>query len=119
MRRVLTVVAACVGLGASLPAGAATHWLCGLSEDLVRLVCVADPDGREAGTALAAGSDPSPGTVVRGTRFPLDPAEVYTVELWTPPSDPEWLALLARSTLCHRSPGCTVSLSPLQMARRR
>jgi hypothetical protein len=116
MRRVLTVLSVCLGLGASLPAGAATHWWCDLSDDAVRLVCMADPGD---GDPAAVTTVPSPDLVVRGTGFPLDPAAVYTVELWTPPSDPEWLALLARATICHRSPGCTVSVAPLRLARRR
>ena len=92
-----------------LQAGAAAHWLCGLSEDLTRLVCVADDDVRDAmpptTPALAA-----PGTTVNGTRFPLDPRLRYSVDLWSPPTEAASVELLARATLCYRSPGCEVTL---------
>jgi hypothetical protein len=116
MRRFLRVLAAGLGFGViALPAAAGTHWVCGLSDDSVRLVCVADPE------TTAASSDPAPaepgtgkGTVVHGTRFPLDASDVYTVELWSPPDDAQWLAQLARATICYRSPGCSVSVAPVQ-----
>lgn len=117
MRRVLSVFLTVLGLGAGVPAPAATHWRCSLSEDAVRLWCAADPADPAPGPV--AESPTPPVATVRGTRFPLDPAGVYAVELWTPPSDPEWLALLARATICYRSPGCTVSLAPLQIVPRR
>ena len=43
-----------------------------------------------------------------GTPSGVHPRRLYTVDLWSPPSDPEWVELLARSTLCYRSPGCEV-----------
>jgi hypothetical protein len=116
MRRFLRVLVAGFGLGVvGLPAWAGQHWLCGLSDDSVRLVCVADPDMAAETTALVpmqvvAGK----GAAVHGTRFPLDASNVYTVELWSPPDDAQWLAQLARATICHRSPGCTVSVAPVQ-----
>jgi hypothetical protein len=116
MRRFLRVLAAGFGLGVVvLPAAAGTHWLRGLSDDSVRLVCVADPDEAAATGDLGpiqAGTDQS--EVVRGTRFPLDAGDVYTVELWSPPDDAQWLVQLARATICYRSPGCSVSVAPVQ-----
>ena len=86
---------------------AATHWVCALSDDVVRLVCVADT-GPELPTSATKGF-----SHVRGTRFPLDTADIYTVELWGPPVEPDWLALLAQSTICFRTPDCTVSMAPV------
>ena len=91
------------------PAWSASHWLCNLSDDGVRLICLADP-------ALAEVSDSAPAiattAVVNGTRFPLDTAQIYTVDLWSPPSDGADLAFLARATICYRSPDCSVSVAP-------
>jgi hypothetical protein len=61
---------------------AATHWVCALSDDVVRLVCVADT-GPELPTSATKGI-----SHVRGTRFPLDTADIYTVELGVPPWSP-------------------------------
>lgn len=77
----------------------ATQWLCHLDEEAVRLVCVAEAE------ALPVAE---PGVRVRGTAFPLDPARQWTVDLWTPPSDMEFVGELARATICYRSPGCSV-----------
>jgi hypothetical protein len=92
-------------------------WLCSLSEDSLRLVCVADTADAEPGdgtTAVPApGARPATTAVVHGTAYPLDPARVYTVELLAPATDAEWLEQLARATLCYRSPGCTVLLGGL------
>jgi hypothetical protein len=113
MRRFLRFLAVGLGLGAaSLPAVAGTHWMCGLSQEGVRLVCVADPD--DMADADPAKPAPGQGAVVRGTRFPLDASDVYTVELWSVPDDAQWLEQLARATICFRSPGCTVSVAPVQ-----
>ena len=92
------------------PAGAdGTVWLCHLSDDATQLVCVADgAAAAEASPAPAGATAPAP-AMVRGTRFPLDPRQRWTVDLWSPFSgDPAWLDLLAQSTLCHRSRACSV-----------
>jgi hypothetical protein len=94
-------------------AQAATLWHCALSGDLVRLECVADP-------IVPAATAPAPIASVNGTRFPLDPTRRWVVDLWSPPSDTERLALLARATICYRSPGCEVQLTlPSAMASAR
>lgn len=80
-----------------------TLWLCGLSDDAVRLVCVADADPRQTVPA-----EPAQRVVVNGTVFPLDPKREYTVDLWSPPTDWENVERLARATICYRSPGCSV-----------
>lgn len=87
------------------PARAAAHWLCGLSEDLSRIVCVADVDALDARPPAAVTA------VVNGTQFPLDPRRSYTIELWSPASDAAFAGLLARSSICYRSPGCEVTFS--------
>lgn len=91
------------GLALSLPAGAqpATAWACTLSDDLVRLHCAADE-----GAAPQA-----PTTTVNGTQFPLDPRRRWVVDLWSPPTEIEFVERLARATVCYRSPGCTVTLA--------
>jgi hypothetical protein len=93
---------------------AGVHWVCGLSEDATQLVCLAD-----AGLADEAARDaPTPTTaVVNGTRFPLDARRLYTVNLWSPATDPAHVDQLARATICYRSPGCSVSLSPAHLRR--
>ncbi len=97
---------------APLHALAGTQWLCGLSDDLVRLVCVADADPRDDAAAAAAPVAPAAATaVVNGTRFPLDNRTRYTVNLWSPPTEAASLQLLARATICYRSPGCEVTLT--------
>lgn len=95
---------------AATPVHAATDWLCSLSGDGVRLVCVADDDPRAEAAAQALPAAPT--AVVRGTRFPLDRRQVYAVDLFSPPDDEAWVGLLARSTICYRSPGCSVILAP-------
>ena len=113
MRRFLRFLAVGLGLGAaSLPALADTHWMCGLSQEGGRLVCVAEPD--DVADAEPVKPAPGQGAVVRGTRFPLDARDAYTVELWSVPDDAQWLEQLARATICYRSPGCTVSVAPVQ-----
>lgn len=82
-------------------AQALTLWHCALSPDLVRLECVAE--------SLA--DAPTPTAAVNGTRFPLDPARRWVVDLWSPPSEVERVTLLARATICYRSPGCAVQLT--------
>ena len=100
-----------LGLLLACPAGAASAsvvWLCGLPGDGTRLVCVADIDPIDASSSPASATT----AVVNGTRFPLDAARVYTVELWSPPTDPDFVRLLARATLCYRSPDCQVTVAP-------
>lgn len=91
--------------GLAMPAAAASHWLCGLSDDLTRLVCVADQDPVTQSDGVAAVT-----AVVRGTRFPLDPRTVYTVNFWSPVTERPFVEQLARATICYRSPGCEVTL---------
>lgn len=98
---VLALALACL----AAPAAAATHWLCGLSADLTRLVCVADEDPLDAAAPAATTA------TVRGTRFPLDPRRQWTVDLWSPPTEGASVEFLARATLCFRSPGCSVSVA--------
>jgi hypothetical protein len=93
-------------LAAPWPVMASTHWLCGLSADLTRIVCVADEDP----TMLAAAPARPATALVNGTRFPLDPRRTYTVPMWSPASDRDRVESLANATLCHRSPGCEVTL---------
>ena len=81
------------------------HWLCGQSDDLTRIVCVADVDETVAVRAPAAS------TTVRGKRFPLDRRRAYAVEMWSPATEPAWVEQLARATICYRSPGCELTFS--------
>lgn len=112
---VRSVAAAALGAALSFcppAARAETHWLCALSTDAARLVCVVDAlpqPAAEAAPALTA--------VVNGTAFPLDTRRQYTVELWSPPSDPAFVEQLARATICYRSPGCQVTLAPWREQR--
>lgn len=80
---------------------ASVQWQCRLSDDLVRLHCEARP-GVEA--AVAATDQP---VVVHGAAYPLELQRRWTIELWSAPSEPEFVRLLARSVLCHRRPACT------------
>lgn len=99
----LALVAGLVGLPATAQT---TTWLCGLSADAVQLVCVADAD-----PVLAAHVAPATTAMVHGTRFPLDPNGRWVVDLWSPPTEPDSLAQLARATICYRSPGCEVVMA--------
>ena len=106
MRRfAIAVLVGGLGFGA-LPARAQTNWLCGLSEDILRLVCVA-----EAGPLDALDAAPAPLAVVNGTTFPLDPRRQYTVELLAPAGEMEFVEQLARATICYRTPACSVSFA--------
>lgn len=99
------------GLPVPAQAPSGTTWLCNLSADVVRLICVADQDPRDE---AAAGLTPVVTMAqVRGTRFPLDPARTWIVDLWSVPTEMESVELLARSTICHRSPGCSVTVAPV------
>lgn len=93
------------------PARAGTVWLCGLSDDLTRIVCVADTDD------LATAEPPAPVARVNGTTFPLDPRRQWTVNLWSPATDAEPVAQLARATLCWRSPDCEVLMNTTVLDR--
>ena len=86
-------------------AGAQTLWLCTLTDDAVRLICVAEADPLHADEPAA-----TPHAVVNGTSFPLDPRRPYTVDLWSPPTEMAAVEHLARATICYRSPGCSVML---------
>ena len=105
----MPITAALAATLAATTANAAPHWLCSVSHAGTQLICVADLDAADAATATAPAASSA---IVNGTRFPLDPARTYTVEMWSPPADAEFVALLARATICYRSPGCQVTLAP-------
>lgn len=112
MHRALALAAALAACAAHLPARAGTHWACALSEDAVRLVCVADMERQ----AVVDEAPTAPLAIVNGTRFPLDPRRRQVVDLWSPPSDPAFVEQLAQATLCYRSPGCSTSVAPWRAA---
>ena len=113
-RRVGTILLAAAAV-LPAPTRADTHWRCQLSHDLVRLVCRADAAQPVAADVRTV----APTAQVNGTRFPLDPSRPWTVDLWTPPTERDRVELLARATICYRSPGCTVSLAwPEDLAAR-
>jgi hypothetical protein len=96
--------AALLGLSLFPPAAVAeTTWLCSLTEDGMRLVCAADADPVHAAPTATAVT-----ARVHGTTFPLSPARLYFVDLWSVPTDMEFVDQLARATICYRSPGCSV-----------
>jgi len=106
MTRIAITTLLFLALFASKVQAASTLWLCGLTEDGVRLACVADVD--------PTGADEPPAAVVlsaNGTAFPLDPRRVYFVDLWSPPTDMAFVEQLAKATICHRSPGCKVAMT--------
>lgn len=116
----LRVLLRCVPIAAALACGllagpasgsATTVWLCGLSDDLTRIVCVADAEPAQADAA------PRPTAQVRGTRFPLDPRRSWTVDLWSPATEPGPVTELARATLCYRSPACEVIVDTSALTR--
>lgn len=98
-----TTIGITFGLALTLPvcAQTATAWACTLSDDLVRLHCAADEGAAPQATT----------TTVNGTAFPLDPRRRWVVDLWSPPTEIEFVERLARATVCYRSPGCTVTLA--------
>jgi hypothetical protein len=49
--------------------------------------------------------------VVNGTRLPLDPRRIYTVDFWSPATDLAFVDTLAQATICYRSPGCAVTFT--------
>lgn len=112
MPRQLSALALLAGLVACAPSHAGTVWLCGLSEELTRIVCVADTP------SPADAPEPAPSVgQVRGTTFPLDPRRRWVVDLWSPATDPDSIALLARATICWRSPGCEVVMNTAVLGR--
>lgn len=118
LRRVAAVALGVLLLVGLAPAMAhTTIWLCGLSEEMTRLSCVADQD--EALSDLPVDSRRQTANAdlvhqVRGTRFPLDPTRAWSVPLWTVPYDISSLRTLAHATICYRSPSCeVVMLQPL------
>jgi hypothetical protein len=104
--------ALCAGSLATLfsPVQAGTHWLCTVSGSGTQLGCLADVNAADASTTTGAPVETT--ALVNGTRFPLDPARRYTVEMWSPPTEADFVALLARATICYRGPGCQVTLAP-------
>lgn len=95
-------------------ARAGVEWLCGLSASGTQIVCVAD-----AAPGPTAEAAPEPRTVVNGVAFPLQRERLYTVEMWSPPTDMAFAQLLARATMCYRTPDCRVTWTdPMQTARR-
>jgi len=104
MRR--SAIGLLVGLLGGVPASAwsQTTWLCGLSADTLRLVCVAD-----AGPQDVHETAPRTVAVVNGTAFPLDPRRQYTVDLHAPAGEMEFVEQLARATMCYRTPACSVA----------
>jgi hypothetical protein len=102
----------CLVLLTGLPANATEQrWRCELSADLVRLHCASTepaPADREPPEAVAQ---------VGGTRFPLDPRRSWTVELWSPPNERAFVELLARATICYRTPRCSVEVDLRAMNR--
>lgn len=111
MHRLAQLALSSLLLLASFPAAAQAFWMCALSEEATRLVCVADAD-----PALAAGPAPAQTAVVNGTVFPLDPRRSYVVDLWSVPTEMAFVEQLARATICYRSPGCQVMLAPARSA---
>ncbi|CAD5372285.1 conserved exported hypothetical protein [Rubrivivax sp. A210] len=85
---------------------ASSHWMCGLSEELTQLVCVADNE-----IDVVDDAAPVQKLVVRGTQFPLDTARVWTVDFWAPATDMDMVRQLANATLCYRTPNCSVVVS--------
>lgn len=96
------------------PAQAASHWICSISSEGTRLICVADanPADRADPAGESDAGSVSQTTTVNGTRFPLDASRVYTVNMWSTPTEADFVIQLARSTICYRSPGCHVSVVP-------
>lgn len=103
MPRLVPLFAAGLLALAPLSARAAVEWLCGLSASGVQVVCVA-----EAGPMPAVDLVAPPRTLVNGVAFPLARDRVYTVELWSPPTEMAFVELLARATMCYRTPDCQV-----------
>ena len=113
---------------ASLIHASEVQWQCSLSADLTRLHCVAAGATTEAGSgsAVHGGATPEtpnaeaavPQVAVRGTRFPLDTRRAWTVEMWSPADDGDFVAQLARATICYRTPRCQVQVDLSALSRR-
>lgn len=115
MRRAFAL--ACLPL-ASLVHASEVHWQCALSADLTRLHCVAATATTGVAPGPAATGSAAPPVLVRGTRFPLDTRRTWTVEMWSPADDGEFVAQLARATICYRTPRCHVEVDLGALARR-
>jgi len=85
------------------------HWVCAVSNRGTQLVCSAQPGASDAAPSASPAATTA---VVNGTRFPLDPERTYTVEMWSTPTDADFVFHLARATICYRSPQCHVTLAP-------
>ena len=81
-------------------------WVCDLSAEGTRLICVANLEP----STVAARATPATTAVVNGTHFPIDPARVYTVDLWNTPTEAGFVHQLARATICYRSADCHVTM---------
>ena len=124
MRRLAAI--SLLSLAGPLAAAEELRWRCALTPDLVQLRCTfdaADSEARGQTETLAEVVEVSdrareaPTAVVHGTRFPLDPSRTWFVDLWSPPTDPAFVELLARATICYRTPRCRVQVD-LQAIRR-
>jgi hypothetical protein len=112
-RLFLATAAVALSLSMTTPVRAHTEWVCGLSDDAVRLLCVAEAAPETPDAGAGAGAAPvAPVVTVNGTTFPLDPRRLYTVDLWSPPTDMAFVEQLARATICYRSPECRVVVNP-------
>ena len=105
MSRLKSALAGLALAATALGAHAATVWICNLSEDIVHLVCVAEPDLFTAGLPKPART-----AYARGLSYPLNTDLSYTVDLWSPPNDMAMVEQLAQATICYRSPECVVLL---------
>lgn len=112
MRRFGPILAAGVLALAPLSAAARTAWVCALAPNGVQIVCVA-----EAAPDAVGDTPPALRTVVNGVSFPLARDRVYTVDLWSPPTEMAFVELLARATMCHRTPDCHVTWTTPAPAR--
>lgn len=86
-----------------------TLWRCSLTSSATRLLCIADraPDPAEPSDA-ALSETPTSVRNASGipTRYPLDPARPYTIDLLGPATDMPLVMELAQFTLCLRMPRC-------------
>lgn len=87
-------------------ASASVTWTCALSNDALNLVCAASADA--AGMRVV---NARPLAVVNGCEFPLNPTEIYTVPLYSQPTDIDFLYELARDAMCALSAGCKVQFA--------